>query len=146
VIVTTVSDVRTTAVTGILSRTSAFHPVPSDCAESRPLMMSWRISSKTGGAEDGETDAEGLTEGLSDPEGLIDGLSDPEGLTEGDSDPEGLTDGDSDPEGETEGLSDGLGDGLSEPDGETEGDSEEDPTKTDLKQTATAQPSSLLQT
>src|SRR4051812_2395776 len=43
--VTTVSLVRTTAVTGILDRL-AFHPFVSLCALTRPLRIDWRRASK----------------------------------------------------------------------------------------------------
>ena len=45
-IVTTVSLVRTTAVTAMPERTAS-QPVPSDWAESMPSMMAWRMSSNT---------------------------------------------------------------------------------------------------
>jgi len=51
VIVTTVSEVLTTAETPITSLTLAFQPVASDCAESSPAIISSRISANVGPRE-----------------------------------------------------------------------------------------------
>jgi hypothetical protein len=109
VIVTTVSLVLTTDVTAMTSRTLAFHPAASDCAEFRPRMMSARESAKFC-SRDGELDG--------DEDGLLLGLLDGEddGDEDGDADgeelglAEGLLEGEAD--GDALGLDEGLADGL----------------------------------
>ena len=145
-IVTTVSEVRTTVDTSITSLTLRFHPPDSDIAESRPAIISFRASSKLASREglalgeplgdaegDGLSLALGLPEGEAEGEGLSDALGEPLGEAEGDGDSLAL--GDSEGEAEGEGLSealgepDGLPDGLPEgdPDGEPEGEPLGDP-------------------
>lgn len=106
VIVTTVSEVLTTADKGRASLTSAFQPVGSSRSEVSPSIMSWRIPSNANPA-----DGEALALALGDPEGEADG--DADGLPPGLGDDDGLALGlpDADAEGDADGLPDALAEG-----------------------------------
>jgi hypothetical protein len=123
VIVTTVSLVRTTAVTGMSDRL-AFQPVASDCADTIPSIIACRASSNVAKCEgDADGDADGEADGLPDGDalglaegdldGLVDGLvdGDADGDFEGDPEGDALGEVEGDPEGEVEGLRDGEAEG-----------------------------------